>query len=195
MRKIAKKGFTLVELIFVIVIIAVLVGLFYPTIMANKDKANIGAVVGNDAKLIASAVTQWKGSSKESDGSYTNLTTDSISIYLPNSMVYDSVNHVVKSSGLNSGISYQVLSDKITQNGDSFKIYIDFSKAIGDHSYNTRLIQYAEKTAEDAFYNLSTDKGNTSETGTATALGSANSNFTAGGTTSDGKAGTRNVVF
>ena len=193
-----RKGFTLVELIFVIIIIAVLVSLFYPTIIANKDKATISATVGNDAKLISAAITQWKGSSSNSDGSYANINTADIAIYLPNTMKYVSSGNYIESSGLNGGIHYQVLSDKINSNGDSFKVFEDFSSAIAQKHYNDRLIKYAEKVGMDAFHNLSTNKataGAAPEENTATALGSANADFTTGGTDTDGLDGVREIVF
>jgi len=192
----SRGGFTLVELIFVIVIIAILVSLFYPVIMSNKEKANINAVVGNDAKLISGAITQWKSQSSQSKGNYNGISDAAIAIYLPNTMSYSG--GYIHSSGLNGGIAYQVASDKITNDGDSIKIYVDFTKAINDSKFNPRIIQYAEKAAMDAFYNIATNKSESSkptEDAAAKGLGNANSGFTDGGSTTDGKAGTRKIAF
>ncbi len=193
-----KNGFTLLELIFAIVVVAIIISLIYPTIIANKNKAVISSTVGNDAKLISQAVTQWKGSSSNSNGSYSNLTTAAIAIYLPNTMKYNSSGGYIESSGLNGGIHYQVISDKINSNGDSFKVFENFAPAIAQNHWNNRLISYAEKVGMDAFHNLSTNKataGAAPEEGTATALGSANADFKTGGTDTDGEDGVRQIVF
>jgi len=190
-----KKGFTLIEIIIVVVIIGILVSLFYPSIMSNKDKAIINSTVGNDVKLLSGAITEWKTTSPDSNGSYSSLTTDKIVPYLPSSMTYDGTS--IHSSGLNGGIAYQIESDKINTNGDSFKVYSDFTAAITNNNYDDRIKTYAETVAMDKWKKLSTDKtaGDTTVVGDATAIGSANDVFTTGGTTKDGKSGTRKIVF
>ena len=77
-----KKGFSLLEIIFVVILIAGLLLLFFPNIIFSSSKADIGSVVTNDAKMITQAVTEWRGSSSNSDGTYSNLTTAEIVPYL-----------------------------------------------------------------------------------------------------------------
>jgi len=200
MRKVYKKkkfrnGFTLIELIISVSVIAVLAALLYPNIMDNKNKSVISSTVLNDVKLIAGAVAQWKANSSDSDGSCTNLTTQKLSAYLPASMKYDAVNDAVTSSGLNDGIAYQVISDKITTNGDSFKIYMDFTTAISRNKYNDRIIQYAENSAMDNFKKISSDSATAEKASDATALGTANDDLTRGGTDTDGLCGVRKIAY
>lgn len=192
-----KKGFTLIEIIIVVVIIGILVGLFYPSIMSNKNKAVISSTVGNDVKLISGAIAEWKNTSPNSNGSYSAITTSEISTFLPSTMEYDSTNDLIKSSGLSGGVSYKVLSDKISTSGDSFKVYMDFTTAVNNNNYDDRTKTYAEKVAMDKWKKLSTDKtsGDTTEQDAADGLGDPDAAFSTGGTAIDGKAGTRKIVF
>ena len=192
-RKNFKKGFTLIEIIIVVVIIGILVSLFYPSIMSNKDKAIINSTVGNDVKLLSGAITEWKTTSPDSNGTYSSLTTAEIAPYLPSGMTYSG--GAIHSSGLDGGIAYQILSSKINNNGDSFKVYMDFTKAINNNNYSSRIKTYAETVAMDKWKNLSTDKTDTTTVSDAKALGDANAGFTTGGTTTDGKCGTKEIVF
>jgi len=198
-RKGLRKGFTLMELIFVVITIALLVGLFFPSIIANKDKTQIHSVATNDAKLIASGITEWKGASSESDGTYANLDTGKLSAYLPSTMEYDGT--WIHSTGLNGGIHYQVLSDKINSDGDSFKVYVDLSTIKDAQNFDDRMVTYAEKTLSDGFRAIAINKNTGTAANDATVetdakgLGSANADFDTGGTAVDGLTGTRKIRF
>ena len=194
-RKNFKKGFTLIEIIIVVVIIGILVSLFYPSIMSNKDKAIINSTVGNDVKLLSGAITEWKTTSPDSNGTYSAITTKKVATYLPSGMNYDTATDTIQSSGLNGGIAYQIISDKINTNGDSFKVYADFTAAITNNNYDDRIKTYAETVAMDKWKKLSTDKTDTTTVGNADGLDAANADFSTGGTTTDGKSGTRKIVF
>ncbi len=187
-----KRGaFTLIEIIIVIVLIAILVALFYPSITQNKNKSELSAVLNNDAKMIAGALTQWKA---DNQGNWSAVTTGAISIYLPKEMKY--TGGYITSTGLHNGIHYQVLSDKINSNGDSFKIYIDFSAATAENKYGARIIQFGEKKAMTIFKHLAgANSSLTTEKSNARGLGSANADFKTGGNSSDSKCGVRNIVF
>lgn len=192
-RKNLRNGFTMLEIIFVVIAIGILVGLFFPNIITSKNKTEISSTIANDAKLIVQAVTEWKGTSSDSDGSYSNLDTEDLVPYLPNTMIWDNTN--IKSSGLNSGIKYQVISDITITNGDSFKILINFTDTINSKNLDDRIILYAETNAMDTLKSISTDKTNATNISDATAIGSANDVFTTGGTTKDGICGVRKLKF
>ena len=190
-----RGGFTLIEIIIVVVIIGMLVGLFYPSIFSNKNKAVISATVGNDVKLLSGAITEWRNTSSDSDGTYKNITTAEIAAYLPSSMTYDSGNDVIKSSGLDGGITYQIISDKINNEGDSFKIFADFTQAKQNNNFDDRATRYAEKTFISKWIKISTANQTTGDEN-ATALGKANDVFTTdGGNDKDGKVGVRNAAL
>jgi len=196
-KKHTKKGFTMMEIIFVLIVLGVLVALVFPTVIGGKNKATIGATVTNDMKLIGQALTEWRGNSANSNGTYSNLTTSEIVAYLPSSMTYDNATDTIKSSGLNGGISYQVISDNINSDGDSVKIYVDFSKVINDQSLDERTISYGETDAMNKIVSIATDK-TTARNGMAsdaTALGNANADFDRGGNDTDGYCGVRQVRF
>jgi len=188
-----KKGFSLLEIIFVVILIAGLLLLFFPNIIFSSSKADIGSVVTNDAKMITQAVTEWRGSSSNSDGTYSNLTTAEIVPYLPTTMKY--VDGKIRSTGLNGGIGYQVSSDRISSDGDSFKILINFAQAISNKNYDDRTITYGETNAGDTFKRLSIDSAAAVKSTDATALGAANAAFTVGGTTTDGLVGVSKLKF
>jgi prepilin-type N-terminal cleavage/methylation domain-containing protein len=192
-----KKGFTLLEIIFAVILIGVLLVLFFPNIISNANKGDIKSTLTNDAKMITQAVTEWRGSSANSNGTYSALTTAEIVPYLPTTMVSTGTgaSTIIKSTGLKSGISYQVISDSISTNGDSFKILINFSQAIANKNYDQRTITYAETTAVNTFKNMSIDPTAAQETTAATAIGAANAAFTVGGPNTDGICGVSKLKF
>jgi len=234
-----KKGFTLLEIIFVVILIAGLLLLFFPNIIFTSKKAEIGSVVTADAKSLTQAITEWRKSSADSDGTFQYLTTSGIVPYLPTAMSWHETKPgvpgkaavpakggnpavaavaavpaegYIQSTGLNGGIHYRVISDKTTTNGDSFKLFIDFSEAIKQKNYDSRTVTYAESNAADKFVSLSlgdTTKKTAGQTvaqiqGRATkdlnaiALGIKNEVFTLGTGNllhEDGKLGVRGIRF
>lgn len=190
-----KGGFSLLEIALAVMLMGLIIILVFPTIIFNSNKGNINSVVTNDAKMIAQAVTEWRSSSSDSDGTYTNMTTDKIVPYLPTKMEWDSTNQAVKSTGLNGGVKYQVLSDKIVSDGDSFKILINFTEVVASKNFDDRTVTYAETSANDTFKKLSTDPTSASAESGATAIGAANVAMTAGGTTTDGICGVSKLKF
>lgn len=199
-----KKGLTLPEILFAVLVITVIMSLLLPNIINSKDRAIISSTVTNDAKLLAQAFTEWKGNSSYSNGTYANIETGMLTSFLPETMSVDDggtpndfSDDIIKSSGLNGGISYQVFSDEITTSGDSLKIIANGQVARDSQNWSERVSDSFEDTVANAFIGLSIDKNNAKlgKTSLATALGSANASFTLGGVSGDTTIGIRFIKF
>jgi len=75
-----KKAFTLIEIIFVAVIIAVLAGLIIPKVLSNARTSEYLSTLQEDVKSLRNAVNQYKFDSNKIDS--TTLTDDIIT-YMP----------------------------------------------------------------------------------------------------------------
>lgn len=190
-----KKGMTLFEMVMVMLVAAVILYLIYPTIMFNYNKTVINSAITNDIKMISQAVNEWRNTDGDSDGTYRNVTTSEVIPYLPTQMSYDAGTNSIKSSGLKGGISYQLISDVISTNGDSIKILVNFTEAITTKNYDTRTITYAETSALNTLKGVSSDQSTSTTNPLATALGAANAAFTSGGTQTDGLCGVSKLKF
>lgn len=78
MKKMNKKGFTLIEMLVVIAIIAVLVSIIIPTVMNSTNKANAAATAANLRSLKAEITTSiltgegvWADVDLKKDGNVT----------------------------------------------------------------------------------------------------------------------------
>jgi prepilin-type N-terminal cleavage/methylation domain-containing protein len=209
-KKNMKKGFTLLEIVMSIILLAVVAYMVYPNIIAGKDKSEITSALNADAKSIMLAVSEWKSTdTKNSDGTFNALTNLLLVPYLPTSLRYDSVSKAIVSSAINvggsytnpKGIKYTVVSDTTPSGsaGDSFKIFIDFADIDSAKNLNDTLTQYAEKTAMNAIAQISTNvdvSGKVGQTPLATAIGTKNTAFSVtGGTDTDGMCGVRYLRF
>ena len=186
-----KKGFTLMEMVFVIIIIAGLMAIIIPKITTNSNKSEISATLGSDIKTILSKASEWKQTDSASDGTFDSISTDKLAPYLPTNMSYDSSSGCIKSSGYGGQVCYKIAPDKVTNNGDSVKIYVDMSKALG----SAKIRKMAETIGMNILVNYSSEKDKSVKTPTATDIGNANSNFkTDGGAADDGKFGVRKIT-
>ena len=68
MNKLNKKGFTLIEMLVVIAIIAVLVAIIIPTISSATTKANAAADDANLRSMLAEASTDFLGGAEDKTG-------------------------------------------------------------------------------------------------------------------------------
>ena len=190
-RKSTKKAFTLLELIFAIVLAAIIAALFIPNIISTKRSGQMTSTVQNDVRNIFAAAAKWRDQSSDSDGTFNNINVSELCSYLPDSMECDGT--YIYSSGYKKGnnqgmIRYKILSYKKSQNGDSFKIFMDASPLATARQWQTREKQKIETTFDNVCKQLSTDKTVTADTA-ATDIGSANAGFTDGGTFGDAESG------
>lgn len=202
-----KKGFTMIELIFVVIIIAVIAGVTVPKIMNNSSKTEISGVLGSDTESIYQAMNEWRSSSSISDGTFSNITSAGLGSYLPNSMVLvdpdgtpNNGDEYISSSGFNGSIHYRIISDTAVSAGDSIKLFVDMSAAKNNQNWGNSLVQYAENKLVGLMVKYSSNptvSGNTANISAgiaATALGGANAALTGGGNTSDGLVGLRKIA-
>ena len=68
MKKMNKKGFTLIEMLVVIAIIAVLVSIIIPTVTSATDKAKAASIAANLRSVKAEIVTEMLTVSKPATG-------------------------------------------------------------------------------------------------------------------------------
>lgn len=70
MKKMNKKGFTLIEMLVVIAIIAILVAIIIPTVMSSTDKAEASTIAANLRSLkaeISTSILSGEGTWKDVD--------------------------------------------------------------------------------------------------------------------------------
>jgi len=190
-----RKGFTLMEVIFVVIIIAMIASFTIPKILSNSDKTQIASVLGSDVKSLYQAASEWKRSSTDSDGTWSNLDNAKLEAYLPANMSYDSTNNYIVSSGFSGSIHYKVLSDKISNDGDSFKVLIDMSKAKDNSKWNDNVVKYAETKANNLIAKIANNTNSVVKSKDAKDIGNANDDFTTGGTDTDAISGVRQIAF
>lgn len=156
-----RKAFSMMELIFVIIVIAAIAAITIPKLISNSDKTNINQAVNSDITSIINAASEWRRVSADSKGDFTGITTASIVPYLPSNMPYNSSTDCIESSGFNHEICYKIEPRKDTTNGDypGLSIYVDGSKAAEAYSWSNRMKNYFEKTVANAAKNYSKDQG------------------------------------
>lgn len=78
MNKMNKKGFTLIEMLVVIAIIAVLVSIIIPTVSSATDKAGAATNAANLRSIIAEATTKMLASDASNTGNVTLTYTNGV---------------------------------------------------------------------------------------------------------------------
>ena len=157
-----KKGITLIEIILAIVLIAIILGITIPKLMANSARAEIKAVISSDVKSIVEAATLWRKSSSIAKGSYVRLSSDKLNTRLPNTMEVITSSQLIMSSGLKTGsadavdktgVRYVVLwsfgTPVATTPVGRFAIGMDIDKAITDLQWDSKLRAYAREIFTD----------------------------------------------
>ena len=193
-----RGGFTLIELIVVMIVLAVLVGIAIVKIMNSSKETEIKDTLRTDISQIVRAANNWRQNDTGSDGTYNNITTGSLCDYLPNNMQCD--NNYIYSSNFHDStgkgrIEYKIASDKLSTNGDSFKIFVDASPLASANHWEARFKSKIEKLASNVMKKSSTQPNSYVEVRNATDIGNPNDNFnTDGGSNTDAKVGGRYIT-
>ena len=170
-----RKGFTLIEVILAIVVVAVIMGIVIPKVMSNSDKAQIKQVISSDVRSIISAAADWKRTDRtDANGVYDNISAELLSSRLPSNMDVDEANKYIKSSGFNGGCIFTLDS-----NGSSaFKMGMDCTTAATKLSWSSKLKAYAREAFIDTIKSLSTsaDKLESGSIGDGTSVDCSASN-------------------
>ena len=196
-RKLTKKGFSLIEIILAIVVIAGLIAIFYPRARSFQRSAQMTSVIETDVENIVQAATRWRTEDSSSNNTFSEINASDLCSYLPNNMGCD--NNYIYSAGFKDNnnlgmIKYKILSDKINNDGDSFKIFMDASTLVNKQNWTNRDKTKIEKTFENIAKRASSDSSVSETDNLATDIGNANAGFDdTSGTTTDGKAGVRKI--
>ena len=191
-----KRGFTLIELMIAIVIMATLAALIIPKIMSNSRSAQMSATIQSDVKSINTAVGEWRTESSNSDGTYNNIDVKGICSYLPDNMACDDTwiySGGYKGSDGKGMIKYKIASYKKNTAGDSYKIYMDGSTLAGAQSWSDRAKTNIETTFDNIAKKASSNPAVTIDT-VATDIGDPNKDFTNGGSATDAESGVKGIT-
>ena len=171
MRQDIKKkrgGFTLIEVILAIVVVAVIMGIVIPKVMSNSDKAQIKQVISSDTRSIIQAAADWKRTSADASGTYTNISASALDSRLPSNMKSDGTN--ILSSGFNGGCKFGVDASTINTPGDSFIIAVDCSGAKSALNWSSKLIAYAKEAFVDTVKSVGDVNATTNSSATVDGL-------------------------
>jgi len=156
----ARKGFTLMEIIFVVVIIGVMAGIVIPKILTNSQKSQLMSTIQSDAKTIVAKVAEWKTNDPAAKGSYLNMSPALIADYMPSNMPVENATDktaghaaTIDSSGYGNSLTYAVKGDS----ANSISVTVDYSKVITNANDQKKY----GKQIGNVFINLSQDKTNT----------------------------------
>ena len=157
----ARKGFTLMEIIFVVVIIGVMAGIMIPKILSNSQKSQLMSTIQSDAKTIVSKTAEWETNDPSSKGSYANMSPAALADYMPSNMPVENsdVNTtgtpaIIDSSGYGNSLTYQVAGD----GANAIDVTVDFSKVITNSADQAKY----GKQIGNVFIKLSQDRSLTS---------------------------------
>jgi prepilin-type N-terminal cleavage/methylation domain-containing protein len=112
-----RGGFTLIEIIITIVVVAVIMGIVIPKIMSNSSRAEISQVISSDVTSIATAASEWRR--VRGRNIYGGINAGQLQGFLPASLKVgrlgglaltgiNDADTVVFSSGLAQGCVYRV---------------------------------------------------------------------------------------
>ena len=148
-----KKGFTLMEIIFVVVIIGGIISLVMGKILDSSTKSQFFSTLQSDAKTIVSKVSEWKSNSPQYKGDFRNLKDASyLEDYLPSNMPVVKIgsSYYIASSGYGQYLRYAVKGDS----PNSFETDIFYGDVIKDSVTRQK---YAKQIG-DMFVKMVSDK-------------------------------------
>ena len=201
-----RKGFTLIELIAVVVIISGLIYLVYSKVSATKKMEQISSAIRNDTNLIIQSLTKYRDQNPSADSTYKGIDAEALSYYTEGALVYDQTNKVITSSGLKlqeknvdgkklGGCVYKFAPDTYSgKNNYAVKVLMDCTQAVAKYNWSTEMSKKAEKIFNDAIMAKSTSQEKSTNY-TAKDIGGANAGFTTGGSTTDGIVGVAHLQF
>ena len=130
MKKLNKKGFTLVEMLVVIAIIAVLVAIIVPTVTSSTKKAKAATDAANLRSALATATIKLL-----EDPSITSFTAEDLSVPANSKMDDGEFNCTVTSASEDSDTGFDVV---VTYGGNDVDYYADIAAGgTGESSSST----------------------------------------------------------
>jgi len=103
-KKKMRKGFTLIEIVFVAVIIAIMAGLIIPKILDNAKTSEYLSTIQEDLKSVKTAIAQYKSDGGKIDNTFT---TAKLGDYFPVTIV---------DSGEKDAAGWELYEDKNAKN-------------------------------------------------------------------------------
>ena len=148
-----RSGFTLIEVILAIVVVAVIMGIVIPKVMSNSDKAQIKQVISSDVRSIIQAAADWRRTSADASGTYKDINASALDSRLPSNMKLNADGQI-QSSGFNGGCVYGLKSSSINNHGDSFELAVDCATAKSNLNWSDKLVAYAKEAFVDTVKSL-----------------------------------------
>lgn len=177
-----KKGFSLVELVIVIVIMGVLSAVVFNSLSGTKDNIEIQNSISTTTRLIAEGISQYK---ENNDNSYKGIGATNVAMYLPSKVEFTGTlgaaavaTDYIKSLGLNGDCYYHIFEDKNKDGGTisyGVKVLMDCKNGTLD-SWTDKDKYKAEQLFISNMQKYS--DSNISKVPNATALGAINAAFT-----------------
>ena len=187
-----KGGFSLIETMLVIVIGSLIMAGIIMVAMNSFKSADLMSSVSKNVETILKAANIFKSQSSKSDGTFENVNNKNIIQYLPENMYLDGTNDddCIRNKSTGSQICYKIKADKITSNGDSVKVFVDFNKKLS----STEKLKRAELKIMDSISKYATSKDSLEQVGTASDIGDKDADFTTDGNAQDGLVGVRKIA-
>jgi type II secretory pathway pseudopilin PulG len=167
-----KRGITLIEITFAIIIIAIIAGITIPKILENAAKTEMKVVVSNDAKSIYDSLIDWKSTNLDAkQNGFKNINTTAIKFIIPESMEVNSQN--ISSAGLkvpgssSSGVIYKISNINSTK---SFVFEIDTSNGRNNLDWSDNYVGNIKEVFKNTFSQLGATVTDGSSTNTKPVL-------------------------
>ena len=165
-----RKALTLMELIFVVVILGLMAAIIIPKILSSSQKTQVMSTIQSDAQTIISKVAEWKNNDPNAKGSYLNMSPAALANYMPSNMPVENSSDttagdaaIIDSSGYGNTLTYSVKG----ADPSSIDVTVDYSKVITNP---TDQLKYGTQIGNE-FKKLSQDKNETTINSTVNGKG------------------------